>query len=81
MGTNLKFKYLKTRTLAVRKCDLLTRYLSKFVKPYYHTYIQPATRPTDAIVTSLAVLPLINVGPPDTDPIYEPPCAGLAANR
>ena len=38
---------------------------------YYHTYIQSATRPTDAIVTSLAVLPLINVGPSDTDPICE----------
>ena len=44
MGTNLKFKYLKTCTLAVRKCDLLTRYLSKFVKPYYQAYIQPANR-------------------------------------
>ena len=38
---------------------------------YYQTYIQPATRPADPIVTSLVVLPLINLGPSDTDPICE----------
>lgn len=38
---------------------------------YYQTYIQPATRPADAIVTSLVVLPLINLGPSDTDSICE----------
>lgn len=38
---------------------------------YLRTYIQPAHRPTDTVKASLAVLPLINMGPPDTNPVCE----------
>jgi AraC-like DNA-binding protein/TolB-like protein/Flp pilus assembly protein TadD len=34
-------------------------------------YTQPATRPADTLVTSLAVLPLTNMGTPDMDPVCE----------
>ncbi|GAA4398724.1 hypothetical protein GCM10023187_09610 [Nibrella viscosa] len=38
---------------------------------YLRTYILPATRPVDSIQNSLAVLPLINIGPPNTNPVCE----------